>query len=1098
MSNTRKYWNSLEQYNNESQFVEKAEKEFAEELPVEKILGDEDLSEASTSRRDFLKFVGFGVAAASLAACETPVIKSIPYVVKPEEVTPGIANYYASTFFDGSEYCSILVKTREGRPIFIKGNAMSPVTGGAISARSNSSVLGLYDSGRLTVPTIKGADATWSKVDEQVVAALKAAQQKGGKVRFLSQTEISPSTKAAINQLASAYMAEGSGIDFKHVQYDAVSYDGMIAANEKSFGKAIVPDYKFQNAKVIVSFGADFTGTWLNGIEYNRHYVTRRKPEGEWMSRHYQFEGTHTMTGSGADIRGAVKPSQQGMAIATLYNMVAKMAGKAAISGVKKLDDDNDLMKKLQHAAKDLWKAKGAAIVIAKSNDVNTQVLINGINDMLMSYGSTIDLRTSLNTKQGRDQEMINLVKEMNSGKVDVLFVYNTNPVYSAKAYGFEKALSKVKTSISFADRLNETGSQCTVNATDNHFLESWNDFNPKSGEYSLAQPTISPLFNTRQAQQSLLKWAGDTRNYYDFIRENWKKEVFANQNKYTFFDSYWNQTLHDGVASVAMATTMEMDVFNGNVAEAGANVIKNTKSTGIDVELVLEYNMGEGQQANNPWLQELAHSVSRITWDNYIAMNPTDMTGEIGNFNIYLGEQAPASLATLKVGNKSITLPVVSVPGQRKGAVSIALGYGRTKAGKTVAQGDSKVGEEKTIGQNAFDLLSLVGGSQSLTLTGASIEATTETYPIASTQTHHTMMGRKIVNETSLQTFKKHDKEYWNPSSEIPDSYGKKTHTSKLDLWSVHDLEIGHRWGMTIDLTACNGCGACVTACHIENNVPVVGKDEVRRTRTMNWLRIDRYFSSDMTKMKGRDEEVSKIDMYGQMEIPSAYPETVYQPVMCQHCNHAPCETVCPVAATTHSNEGLNQMTYNRCIGTRYCANNCPYKVRRFNWFNYIGDSKFSEVNPSQDDLGRMVLNPDVVVRSRGVMEKCSFCVQNIQAAKLTAKKEGRKVREEDVDCACGTACSNGAISFGDLNDKSHTVTQMAANDRSYNLLEEVGTQPNVYYMTKIRNVDEERVHESILGGPNGVVHGKQSNEGHDDGHESHDDHGHKTESAH
>ena len=350
--------------------------------------------------------------------------------------------------------------------------------------------------------------------------------------------------------------------------------------------------------------------------------------------------------------------------------------------------------------------------------------------------------------------------------------------------------------------------------------------------------------------------------------------------------------------------------------------------------------------------------------------------------------------------------------------------------------------------------------------------------------------MDRKVVNETSLTTFLK-GKDHYNPDMTVVDSYGVTQKVEKLDLWNVHDIANGHRWGMTIDLSKCIGCNACVTSCHAENNVPVVGKDEVRRNRIMSWLRIDRYFSSDMSKVANASGDLSTKSMYEQMELPSKYPEAVHQPVMCQQCNHAPCETVCPVAATTHSDEGLNQMTYNRCIGTRYCANNCPYKVRRFNWFNYIGDTKFTDVNPAMNDLGRMVLNPDVVVRARGVMEKCSFCVQRIQHGKLEAKKEGRTVADGEIVSACSSVCPTHAIQFGDLNDGHTAIKVESVKDRSYHLLEEVGTQPNVFYLTKVRNIDEERI-------PAGIGHGAPHGGGHGDAEHGEETHGtdeHSTE---
>lgn len=1061
MSNSRKYWNSLEQYNETPEFKARANKEFAEELPVEDFLGKEELSESSTTRRDFLKYVGFSVAAATVAACEAPVIKSIPYVVKPEELTPGVANYYASTFFDGNDYAPILVKTREGRPIHIEGNKLSKLSKGGLHPRVNASVLSLYDMNRLGGPTVNGEMKSWKNADQKVVDALNEARLQGGTVRVLSSTKISPSGQKAMEKFTESL---GDKVDFKTVTYDAVSHSGIRNANKQTFGKAMIPEYRFDRAKVIVSFGADFLTNWISPIEYAKQYGEKRNPKGAWMNKHYQFEANYSLSGSNADIRGAVKPSEQGAVLIALYNELASKAGKAKLKSAG-FDDDNQISRKIKEAASDLWSAKGHGLVISGSNDTDIQVLINGINQMLSSYGSTINTGAEVYLKQGDDTGFVNLVSEMKSGKVDVLFVDGVNPVYSAPgALDFESALQKVKLSVSFADRLDETASLCDINATPNHYLESWNDFHPKTGVYSLTQPTIRPLFNTRQSEESFLRWSGEKVNYYDFIRSNWETGLFAEQAQYSHFDSFWNSLVHDGVYHAKNQKTNEITFNEEAVSKAAAQIPAKGKNVKWEAEFYPETSMGTGSQANNPWLQELPHPVTRITWDNYVAMNPQDMVDEAGNeiYRINIAQEYPAKTAKVTIGDASFELPVIPLPGQRKGTVSIALGYGRTKAGQVVEQGDQTSGDQKTVGVNVFPYVGLNGGTMEYTAE-VSIEPTGNEYPIGTPQIHDTMMGRKIVNETSLKTYKNNPKKKWNPDIELADAYGKTKPIEELDLWDAHGLGIGHHWGMNIDLSACIGCGACVVGCHSENNVPVVGKDEIRRGRIMAWLRIDRYFSSDMTKVKGQQDGLGKIDMYAKMEVPSAYPETVFQPVMCQHCNHAPCETVCPVAATTHSNEGMNQMTYNRCIGTRYCANNCPYKVRRFNWFNYMADSKFTDVNPSQSDLGKMVLNPDVTVRARGVMEKCSFCVQRIQDGKLNAKKENRPVIDGEVTTACASACPTNAISFGDMNDEKTVIAEKVKDDRTYNLLAEVGTKPSVHYHTKVRNVNEERVSDMI-----------------------------------
>lgn len=1039
MANTRKYWKGFEQLKNDPEFVQKAQNEFAEEVPLDAFLGNEKLSDTNTSRRDFLKFLGFSVTAASLAACEAPVIKSIPYLNKPEEIIPGIANWYATSYYDGNDFASILVKTREGRPIHIKPNKATGLTLGGINARINSSVLSLYDGERLKGPKAKGEDTTWEKADIEISSELNKIANEGGQIRILTNTIISPSTKQAIGEFIAKYPTA------KHITYDTISYSAIRKANESSFGKAVIPSYDFSKAKVIVSIGADFLSGWLNSVVYAPQYAKTRKPDGEWMSRHFQFETNLSLSGANADVRVPVKPSEQGKVALALYNAIA---AKAGLNKVNQASLNEEVTKIINKAADELWAAKGASLVVAGSNDINVQTLVNAINAALSNYGATIDLNNALLTKQGNDKEVVELVKEMNAGTIKALFIYGVNPVYSLpNGNEFEAGLSKVKLSVSFADRVDETASNVHYILPDNHYLESWNDYQPSTNLYALAQPTISPLFNTRQAQQTFLKLAGNNTDFYSYIKSVWEKSVFNQQSNDLVFESFWNTTLHNGGFVVNNSTVNEVS-FNGDVNEA-ASKITAIKGGDFELALYIKEGMGDGQQANNPWLQEFPDPISRVSWDNYATMSPKQME-EMGMSLLERGDYM-ANVVEVTVNGKSIKIPAYPQPGQAYGTIGIALGYGRTKVGKA----------GNNVGQNAFPFVSINGECFDYDNYSITVSKTDEKHEIAATQTHHTMMGREIVKETTLSEYKK-DPKSGNSQVLLATHKGMEP-VADVNIWNEHPVEhVGHRWGLAIDLNTCFGCGACVTACHSENNVPVVGKEEVRRSRDMHWLRIDRYYTSDMTKEKGKEEGLGQIEMYSLMERASENPQVAFQPVMCQHCNHASCETVCPVAATTHSNEGLNQMAYNRCIGTRYCANNCAYKVRRFNWFNYIGNSKFADVNPSQDDLGRMVLNPDVVVRSRGVMEKCTMCVQNIQAGKLKAKKEGRKVVDGDIETACSAACPTHAIIFGDLNDKGtevskgSKVSERAADPRAYILLEEVGTKPNVYYLTKVRNTEE------------------------------------------
>jgi molybdopterin-containing oxidoreductase family iron-sulfur binding subunit len=1063
MSSTKRYWTDLGDLHQAPEIIKGRENEFPTDLAIDQVLGDKNFQGASTGRRDFLKFLGFSIGAATLAACETPVIRSIPYVNKPEDITPGVANWYASTFYDGEDFASILVKTREGRPIHIKGNTRSginhnPRVGkGTVNARINSSVLSLYDNARLKAPTTKGEAATWADADSAIRTQLAATAQAGKRIVVLTNTIISPSTKRAVEALKASFPT------VEHVQYDTISYSGLTGANLKSFGKRVMPSYDLTKADVIVSIDADFLSSWGSTTEHSWQYANRRDPDGA-MNKHFQFEARMSLTGANADVRVPMKQSELPLAVISLHDHIAKKLGGAPVGGSNAAVDAA-----MTAAAEALVAAKGRSLVVCGSNNEGVQVLVNSINSMLGNYGITIDLAGHTWFKQGDDAAVAQLVKDMNAGAVGALLIAGVNPAYSlANAAEFKAGLGKVGLSVSFSGYADETASLCTWTCPDHHYLESWNDHQPKVGHYALAQPAIRNLFDTRQWQESLLRWSGSAETYHDFIRGTWATNAAGMD---------WHQALHDGVFATAAiaAVTEPAPVAAADLAAAAAQAKAAAAGAG-EWELVLYTTeaIGNGQHANNPWLQEMPDPLTKLTWDNCVCMAPADVK-KLG-LNMYLGEQAPASLVTVKVGNTEITLPAVAAPGQKPGTIAIALGYGRgangEKVGKAACVTDHE-GNFNPVGRNAYPMVNWAGGAQHYEVLNVSVTPTGGTYPVGLTQTHLTHMDRhSVVKETSVATYKGGDKRAYNHPHELAvhedvngdgviNSQDKKS-VLEFDLWDEHPVEgVGHRWGLSIDLNSCTGCGACVTACNSENNISVVGKDEVRRSRDMHWLRIDRYFSSDMTKERAKAEDMGKIGMYLEMEVPSENPKVVFMPVMCQHCNHAPCETVCPVAATTHSNEGLNQMTYNRCIGTRYCANNCPYKVRRFNWFNYVTD-KFSEVNPAWDDLGRMVLNPDVTVRARGVIEKCSMCVQSIQAGKLAAKKEGRPVKDGDIETACSAACGMGAIVFGDLNDKGSKVRGLAVSDRSYHMLEEIGVQPNVNYLVKVRNLAEDAAHHA------------------------------------
>lgn len=1082
MSMNKTYWKGLDEKGQSPEFKTKANQEFPEDLPIEDFIGSEEVTGFKTGRRDFLKFLGFGVAAATLASCEAPVIKSIPYIDKPEDITPGVANWYASTFFDGNDFANILVKSREGRPIWMKGNAAFGITKGGLTPRINASVLDLYNSERLNFPTMEGAEATWTDVDSKITEELKNIANSGGKIRILSSTIASPSTLQAIELFKTKL-----GGDVELVQYDAVSYSAIRKANEKSFGKAIIPDYDFSKAKSIVSIDADFISNWIFPTKFQTEYAITRKPENGWMSRHFQFESVMTLTGANSDYRTMIKPSQHGLVAAAILKHVG---GKDL--GVSIPEDIDAAAKK---AADSLKANKGASIVVAGSNDVAVQTIVNAINETLGNYGKTIDTSKPLMVKQGDDAKVEALVNDVIGGKVKGLILYNTNPVYSLpNGAEFGEALKSVPTSVSFSQFADESASKCKYVCPDHNYLESWNDYNIKLGNYAIQQPLIRPLFNTRQAQESLLVWAGEaergdreSKAYYNFMQKTWEQYGFPAQKEYATFTEYWNWSVHNG-SSIEVAIPSESLSYS-DATSGAANVINamvaKTEGAKFEFATYVTGELGEGQYAANPWLQELPNAITKVTWDNYVTMNIQDACNVLGiNWDkdnqiaaynaLHIGQEEKAYVVTVKVGEKSLTLPVYPLPGQARGTVGIAVGYGRgagdEKIGKAAYQVEldqsgayqTKDGKRVPIGGNAYTFTSFENGQIS-NFASAEVSNTGEMYSLACTQTHHTIMGRtSVLKETDFNTYLAGDRNVYNHPHELhihEKGGGVHKPVGEIGLWDEHPVElVGHRWAMSVDLSSCNGCGVCIVACHSENNVPVVGKDEIRRSRDMHWLRMDRYFSSvDHEKRKKYDADYKNNEgfSYDNLEVPEESPEVVFMPMMCQHCNHAPCETVCPVAATTHSDEGLNMMAYNRCIGTRYCGNNCPYKVRRFNWFNYRDYKKFDKVNAAHDEYARLVLNPDVVVRSRGVMEKCTFCVQRIQEGKLNAKSEMRTVVDGDVVTACADACPSGAITFGDWNDTSSAVNALSKNDRAYQALEEIGVKPNVYYQVKVRNVD-------------------------------------------
>ncbi|WP_224242800.1 TAT-variant-translocated molybdopterin oxidoreductase [Hyalangium gracile] len=981
---SKQYWLSLEQRAGEAAVLEKARDEFPETLPV----GVAAVPPDKSSRRDFFKVMGLSAAAAMTACQRAPVQKVIPFVAPPEEQSPGLSLWYASTCAGCSAGCGVLVKARDGRPIKIEGNEEHPLSRGGVCATGQASVLSLYDASRARGPSTGGAGTSWKALDTAVTGALRKVAEEGKAIRLVLPWRLGPTEEAAVKRFLAAYPTA------RVVRYEALGeLEALAEAQEITHGVRAVPDFRFDRATVIASFGADFLGTWVSPVAFTRQYTEARDAAGRReMARHWQFEPLMSLTGASADRRVPLAPSEFVPALGGLVRRLAAKAGQT-LPGIDGLPAPKIDAAKLDELAEALWTARERGLVVCGGDDVAAQVLASVANALLGNEGSTVSLAESVALEEGT-QGFGALLDELKAGTVGAVLFHRVNPAYShPRGKELAELLKGVAVTVAMGDRLDETASLASHHAPDHDPLESWGDAEPRRGVLSLRQPVVAPLFETRSAVESLLAWAGTPQGYYELLRARWEAEVFPSAaSAGQSFQAFWDDAVRRGVVTYAAKAQALSPGFR---TEGLAQALARVSPPGGELELVLypKVALRDGTLANNGWLQEMPDPISKVTWGNYVCIAPSRAEK--------LGIQ-DGMVVQVRVGERMLEAPALVQAGTHPDVLGIAVGYGRTKAGK-VADG---------VGSNAFTLAAVVDGRVRRTVGGAKLTVTTDRRPLALTQTHHTLEGRSHVREAELAAF------LANPraGNEAHGGHGGK---HSLSLWSGHEYK-GHRWGLAVDLSACTGCSACVVSCQAENNIPIVGQDEALRRREMHWMRIDRYYAGEPDN-----------------------PQVVHQPMMCQHCENAPCETVCPVLATVHSSEGLNQQVYNRCVGTRYCANNCPTKVRRFNWFDYKHD----------EPLERMVLNPDVVVRSRGVMEKCSLCVQRIQEGKATARREGREPRDGEIRTACQQSCPAQAIHFGDLNDPESEVARLARDGRAFRLLEELNIGPVVTYLTKIRN---------------------------------------------
>jgi Fe-S-cluster-containing dehydrogenase component/anaerobic selenocysteine-containing dehydrogenase len=964
-----------------------------------------------SSRRTFLKLAGFGVASASLAGCSRGAARFVvPRLEADSGITPGLPYLTATTCGGCEARCGILARCRDGRPVKLEGNPDHAISRGGLCAVGQASLLELYDGQRLDGAIVDGKSVAWQQADDAVRTALE-----GARVRVLTRTITSPSTRALIERFA----RETGGA---HVEWDPRSASAILDAHAKCFGARVLPRMRFDRARVIASFDADFLGTWLSPVEFARDYAAGRRPDGEdaQMSRHIHVESHLSLTGSAADERLTLAPSQLRPALAVLAKHVeGHSKTKTAVSGEPTDAPHGDRLEKL---AEELWEARGASLVVCGSDDPGAQALTVHINQMLGSYGTTLDVEQPSLVRRGDDAALHALVAEMRSGAVDVLIVDGLDLAYELPDdAGVREALAQVGTIISTASLPDETSALAAIIAPTPHELESWNDAEPARGHLSLSQPTVPPLRSARTLRRSLAVWLGDDVDDLDLVKAHWRGQVQHRTGRSGDFDAFFDRVLHDGYVAAPNAPRTRAQWRREGVSEALASAPPRAiDATSFALVLYSKVGLPEARNAHNPWLQELPDPLTTLVWDNYACMSP-GMAAKLG--------VRPGDVVRIADGDNSIEVPVRTLPGIDEQTVAVALGYGVSgtdrfsRIGPSWLEGRLTVREGETVGSRAASLLQFDAGGMRASGRPVTVTATGAHEDLAGTQDHHRLevpkklavaggAVRNVVLATSFETLQK------DPANAIH-SHGAHEAT----MWPADHANSGPRYGMAIDLSACNGCSGCVVACQAENNVPSVGKDEVLRHREMTWLRMDRYFQGTGKALR-----------------------VYHQPMMCHHCANAPCETVCPVLATAHSADGLNQQVYNRCVGTRYCANNCPYKVRRFNWFDY----------PRGEELRNLALNPDVTVRSRGVMEKCSMCVQRIQEGKAEATRRGEDLRDGEVQTACQQSCPTNAIVFGDLNDPESAVAKLAHSPRTYQLLSELNVAPGVSYLADVRNAPE------------------------------------------
>jgi len=983
--NSKDYWRSLNQLADKPEFREMLEKEFPE--------GASEMKNPLT-RRNFLSLMGASIALAGLSACRRPVEKIVPYVKAPEEIIPGIPNYYATTMPLGTNAYGVVVESHEGRPTKIEGNAYHPSSLGKSSSWMQASILSLYDPDRAQGPINEGKDKKWSEFVSVLKSVYSESKNNGGRgLAVLSEAFCSPSMSRLKGEFTKLFP------DASWTSYSPINMENVFKGVAFATGAPYRPNYQFDKAKIILSIDSDFLLTEPDELVNTKGFATGRKIEStnDSINRLYVVETSYSTTGAMADHRLKLSAGQMAGFIVLLAKELVSQGLDLPITSHLKLDGQTEVDSGwISAVAKDLITNRGHSIVVAGSRQpAIIHAAVFAINQALGNIGTTLLYRELKDVEESSLTEFEKLNKDMEAGKINTLIMIGGNPVYDAPAdFDFARSLAKVETTIHLNTTMDETSQQSSWHIPQSHYLESWGDARSSDGTLSVIQPLIAPLYESHTSLEILtLLISGNEKKPYDIVRETWKDLLGARD-----FENIWRRVLHDGLLADSQLPEKSPGINNRSLGDV---LTKNTFSVMTPSERNLEVNFHvspavyDGRFANNGWLQELPDTVTKLTWDNAaLVSHKTAQRLDVKNEDVVV----------LNMQGREISMPIWILPGQADFCVSIPLGYGRKSAGR--------IGNQ--VGFDGYKLRTADGNNFEIGLT---VRKTSDTYSLASTQDHNSMEGRPLVREATIDEYREHP--------EFAEEMVK--HPPLVSLWDEYPYDKGNQWGMSIDLNACTGCNACSIACQSENNVPIIGKEQVKNGREMHWIRIDRYFSGDLDD-----------------------PEMVHQPVGCQHCEMAPCEQVCPVAATVHDEEGLNLMTYNRCVGTRYCSNNCPYKVRRFNFFNYGND--FPEVV-------KMIHNPDVTVRSRGVMEKCSYCLQRINSAKIKAKNDGKALVDGDVRSACQQACPADAITFGNILDPNSAVTKDKQSNRNYEMLAELNLKPRTSYLARIRNPNPELI---------------------------------------